>query len=1079
MKKELCYAALLCFFALGLFVPGAMGQAAVNGTVTDAQTGEPLVGVSVSVKGTSVAASSDVDGQYQLQGLPSLDGVLEISYLGYKTVEISLQGRTTIDVALEPDWAALEEVVVVGYGKQSRETLTTSIASIGKEEFARAPGANPLLQLQGKVAGVSLQVSNGQPGSNPQIFIRGGSSTSPDSDPPLLIVDGVVGAMRNISDLNPDDIESMQVLKDAASTAIYGARAANGVIIVTTKSGVSGKPVVNFKVTTGLEQLAKRYNFTSARDYLHVSRLNTMNYNTTNPELFLSGGTFGMSTGNLRNSRNTTEFLDMYLQNYGQDYVNDLLTNQGWETMEDPVTGKQLIFKETNYQDMTFRNAHSQQYDFNISGGHERATYYLGLGHVNQDGIVSGSYYKNYNVLFNGSYQLSDKLTMRTNMAYQVRSASSPWNYQNVLSRSVTMPFTYRDYYEDGSPAPGEGLPSFRSRHFEVFYKEKYDDVKVYRTTLSLAADYDILPGLRFSPAFYWYTTEGVENYFEAANETNLNRNASAHHNLIKKAQADALLTYAKTLGQSHNLNAVLGASYINDYTFNMNGSGRNAPTDYIPTLNATEPETQRITTTKATDIIMSYFGRVNYDFDAKYLFSASFRVDGSSRFAADHRWGLFPGLSAGWNIHREDFWDPMRNVVSRLKMRGSWGKTGNNTLTIANSQGAYGTGYAYGGEVGVRNTTLANANLVWETTTSFDAGLDIGLFDNKINLVLDYYDKTTSDRLFDKPLWSSTGFGSIRSNFGTIRNRGFEVELGSIPISTRDFSWDLNFTFAFNRGTVVKLPENAEDKNRTGGNWVWDEGAQDYVKVGGFAEGERFGQRWAYQMIGVYATDGEAANAPSDVDANGRQKVGGDAIWLDKDGNGIIDNRDMVFMGYIRPDKTGGMVNTFRYKDLTMRFVVDYAIGHVIDNSFRGRTNGSARNNNMTLTDVLSDQIWKQQGDIATIPRYTVQSDADYNFRNHLRPAHGLGSSGYTTNNSLYYSKGDFLAFREVSLGYRLRSKFLQRASIQGVELFAGVFNLGYITAYDGMMPEIYDGQDEGEYPRPRQYNFGLTLTF
>lgn len=1050
----------------------------IQGTVT-AESGEGLPGANVLLKGTLTGTVTDADGRYSLE-VSDGNGTLVFSFIGYASTEVPIQNRSVIDVALAEDATALGEVVVIGYGEQSRATVTTSISRVTKEEFQNSPGANPLLQLQGKVAGLSLQVSNGQPGSNPQIFIRGGSSTSPESDAPLIIVDGVVGAMRNISDLNPDDIESVQVLKDASSTAIYGARAANGVIIVKTKGGKAGKPVINFKIRSGIEQQAQRYNFTSARDYIYVSRLNTMKYNTTNPDLFLSGGTFGMSTGNPRNSRNTTEFLDVYLQDYGQDYVADLLENKGWETMQDPVTGKQIIFKETDYQDKTFQTGYSQQYDLNVSGGNEKSTYYLGLGHVNQDGIVYGSFYKNYSALFNGTYKLSDKWGIRTSISYQMRNTSSPWNYQNVMSRSVSMPFTYRDYYEDGLPAPGEGLTSFRSRHYEVYYKQKYDDVRVYRTTMSFGADWDILPGLRLSPTFYWYTTEGVENYFEAANETNPNRNASAEHSFIRKAQGDAVLKYDKTFGTVHNIGAVLGASYINDYTFNMNGSGRNAPTDYIPTLNATEPETQRISTTKSNDVIMSYFGRVNYDFDMKYLLSASFRVDGSSRFASGNRWGVFPGFSAGWNVHREPFWGSVGNTVSHLKVRGSWGQTGNNALDLADSQGAYATGYTYNGQVGIRNTTLANANLVWETTTSFDAGFDVGLFNDRINLHLDYYNKTTADRLFDKPLWSSTGFSNIRSNFGSIRNEGFEVELSSRAVSNTNFTWDVGLTFAYNRGTVVELPENAEDKNRSGGNWVWDASRQDYVKVGGLAEGERYGSRWAYKMIGVYATDEEASNAPTDVDAKGRPKVGGDAIWLDNDGNGMIDSRDMVFMGYIRPDKTGGMVNTLRYKGLSMRFVVDFAVGHVIDNAWRARSIGSARNNNMTITDVLGDDIWKDQGDIATIPRYTVQSDADYNFRNHLRPSHGLGSSsGYTSNNSLYYSKGDYLAFREVSFSYDLKAPFLQNAFIQRVQLFAGVFNLGYITGYDGLMPEIFDGNDQGEYPRPRQFNFGLTATF
>ncbi|GAA4796990.1 TonB-dependent receptor [Olivibacter ginsenosidimutans] len=1079
MKRSLIQVLLLLISLTNMLAHAQDIGFVVSGKITTSTDLQPLSGVNVRLKDTSIGTVSDKNGSFTLKA-PSGEGTLIFTYVGYRTVEIPIDGKHQLSVSLESDAAALDEVVVIGYGEQTRSTLTTSVSKVDQKEFAHAPGQNPLLQLQGKVAGLSLQISNGQPGASPQVFIRGGSSTSPESDAPLMIVDGLVGAMRNLSDLNPDDIESLQVLKDAASTAIYGARAANGVIIVKTKSGKQGKPIINLKVTSGLEQLAKGYNFTSARDYIYISRLNTQKFNTTNPQTFLTGGTYGMSTGNPRNSRNTLEFLDVYLQDYGQDYVADLIEHQGWETMVDPVTGKQLIFKETNYQDMTFQNGNSMQYDLNMSGGTDKANYYIGLGHVNQDGVVTGTSYKNYSALFNGTYALSDKVSVHTNMSYQLRTSNAPWNYQNVLARSISMPFTYRDYYEDGLPAPGEGVASFRSRQYEIYYKEKYNDIKVHRTTIGLGLDYNILPGLKFSPSFYWNTTEGIENYFEAYNETNKNRNASAVHEQYRKIQADGLLTYDKRIAERHHINALLGASYINDAEYHMSGSGYNAATDYIPTLNATAPETQRISTTKGTDVIMSYFGRVDYDLDAKYMLSASFRVDGSSRFAEDHRWGVFPGFSGGWNVHRESFWEPIKPVVSSMKIRASWGQTGNNDLSIADAQGQYAAGYTYNGQVGISNTVLANRNLVWETTTSFDAGIDWGFLDDRIRLSTDYYNKLTSDRLFMKPLWTSTGFSSIRSNFGSIRNRGFEVELSAQPIRKDAFTWDIGFTFAFNRATVVKMPENGEDKNRSGGNYVWDMEKQDYVKVGGFAEGERFGSRYAYQLIGVYATDADAANAPEDVEANGRKKVGGDAIWLDKDENGMIDYRDMVFMGYIRPDKTGGMVNTVSYKGFTARFVVDYAIGHVIENAKRAYAIGSARNNNMTITDVMSDKIWNEQGDIAEIPRYTVQSDADYNYRNHLRRPNGLGSSsGYASNNSLYYSKGDFLTFREVSLSYQFKGNWLKKVNLTGLSLSAGVFNLGYLTHYDGLSPEIYTGNDQGEYPRPRQWNFSLTATF
>jgi len=1078
MKRSLIHVLLFLACTFTLLAQAQEADFSISGKITSSNDLQPLSGVSVRLKGTSIGTISDKSGSFTLK-VPSGEGTLVFTYVGYHPLEVAIDQSHQLSIALESNAEALNEVVVIGYGEQSRETVTNSITRIGKEEFDRAPGQNPLLQLQGKVAGLSLQVQDGQPGAAPQVFIRGGTSTSPEGDAPLFIVDGLVSqGTRSINDLNPDDIESVQVLKDAASTAIYGARAANGIIIVKTKTGKLGKPAINLRYTQGIEEQAKRLPLLNAHDYVYLSRKNTMDFNTSNPDFYLTGGRYGMSTGNPRNAKNTLEFLDVYLQNYGQDYVADLIDNQGWETMDDPVTGKKLLFQNNDFQYATFQTGKKEEVDFDISGGTERAKYYFGLGYLNQDGIVRGTNYKNYSALFNGDFKLSEKWSVNTKFTYQQRVANAPNNYEWVLSRSVLMPPTYRTYYEDGLPAPGEGVSSFRNRLHEIYYKTQYNDVNVYRTNIQFGANWDILPGLTFKPSIYYFGAEGIENYFEAYNETVTNRPASANHNFDRHIQVDGLLTYDKEFANLHHFNAILGGSYNHDYSYRMSGSGREALTDHIPTLNATSDITQRVSTTKSYDAMLSYFTRVNYDFDRKYMLSASLRADGSSRFAKDHRWGFFPGVSAGWNMNREEFFAPLANTFSHFKIRSSWGKTGNNELSVFDSQGRYATGYSYMGNVGILNTTLMNNNLVWEQTASFDAGVDMGFLDDRLTLLVDYYSKLTDRRLFDKPLWSQTGFTSIKSNFGSIRSRGFEVELHASPIRNDKFSWDVDMTFSYNRSTVVELPENEEDKNRVGGNYVYDPASGESIKVGGFAEGERYGGRWAYHYLGVYQTDEEAAKAPLDQNASGRTKTAGDAIFEDLNNDGVLDNNDMIFMGYIRPDKTGGMVNTFRYKGLSLRFAVDWAVGHVIDNGFKGNVMGSSRNNNNAFQEALTDS-WQYSGHDAKYPKYTVQSDFDYNFRNHMRWDNGVGNASGGSNNSLYYGKGDYIAFREVSLSYQLHADFLKKAKVQGLEIFGGIYNIGYITKYDGMMPEIFDGADYGTYPRPREFNFGLRANF
>lgn len=1082
------YQSLAFFVFLFVSLPLLMAQGrAVTGVVVDSE-GETLPGVSVVVKGTAQGTVTDIDGKFTVN-VPEKT-TLVFSYVGFQPREVEVVGQEYMDVVLEVSSVMLDEVVAIAYGKQSRALLTNSISQVGEEEFLKAPGQNPLLQLQGKVAGLTLQVSSGQPGANPQVFIRGGSSTSPEGDAPLFIVDGIVSqGFRNISDMNPADIESVEVLKDAASTAIYGSRAANGIILITTKSGKRGKANVSLKYTYGAEMQPDRIPLLNARDYIYLTRSNINKFNrpeltyngVADPAKFLSGS-FGMSTGNARNSRNTLEFLDVYLANYGQQYVSDLLENQGWQTMEDPVTGRQLIFQDNDYQKATFTTGQKQEYDLSISGGSDVANYYVGLRYMDQDGILRGTNYKNYSVLFNGDYKLSDTWSIETKANLQVRDAVGGGNTVNTISRSILTPPTYRLYYEDGTPAPGEGISSFRNRLHELYYKSNYEDVTVYRTTFQLGATWNILPGLEFRPSLYYFGTEGLENYFEALSETTGNtiRPASANHNYDRHLQGDALLSYDKKLEGKHNISAVAGTSYTNDYSYRLSASGSGAMIDQIPTLNATADSTQRASSTKTYEATLSYFGRVNYDYDGKYMASASLRADGSSRFAEDNMWGIFPGVSAGWNMHREDFFAPLATVISRWKWRASWGRTGNNNLSVANSRGAYAiTGSNYMGKVGILNTTLKNSQLRWETTDSYDVGVDFGFFNNRLNILVDYYSKLTHDRLYDEPLWYSTGFSSIKSNFGSISNKGFEVELSATPVEMKDFSWDLGLTFSYNRSIVEKLPENGEEKNRVGGNFVYDPATGDVKKVGGLAEGERFGGRWAFNYLGAYQTEEEAALAPTDPNAQGRRKHAGDSKFEDVNQDGILDSKDMVFMGYIRPDKTGGIVNTFRYKGLSMRVVMDWAVGHVIDNGFKGQIMGSSRNNNNAIADALTN-TWQHANDGTKYPKYTVQSDYDYQYRNHMRWDNQIGSNASgATNNSLYFSKGDYLAFREVSLSYLLPDSWVKNMKLSVVELFVGAYNLGYLKKYEGMFPEIYNGVDYGIYPRPRQYNFGARINF
>lgn len=1052
----------------------------VEGIVTDGE-GEPLIGASVIVKGSATGVLTDVNGKYSIVAPPS--GVLVVSYVGMNSVSVKIAGRKQIDIQLKDSSVALDDVVVIGYGKQSRAAVTSAITKVKAEDMAVMPNNNVMSMLQGKVPGMQVNFSSGRPGVSPAVTIRGGTTTSPGSDAPLYIIDGVI---RTITDLNYADIESIEVLKDAASTAIYGAKAANGIVMITTKSGKKGSGKISVSYGLSIDHQPKRIPISDAREYLSITReAATRAYN---PEKYLYGS-FGMSTNNVIDSYVNCAFLDDWITKYGQAYVENLLTNRGWETMEDPATpGKMLLFKNEDFQDNLMRTPVNHDFNINFSGGNDRGTYYLSMGYLKQDGIVIGNDYNRWSFTANGSYKVMNNVTVRSSVNFISRKFVG-LNENNVMARASLMPPTTRQYYEDGRPAPGENTASFRTRLHEVYYQSKYNAVD--RTNLMAQIDWEPIHDLHIRPQFSFRLDNTKNHQFERANEVQKSRIAISTRDMAKNYQYEIVANYSKTLWNKNNFDFMLGYNHTYTDGFDSTIQGMGGTSDKIETINGVgEIDLSKTSTVQSYKKMSSYFGRINYNYDMKYLLSLSLRYDGSSHFAENHKYGTFPGVSAGWNMHREAFFEPLLPVVNNFKIRGSWGKAGNDNLSLANTQGKYAAGANYGGEAGILNTVLANSDLLWEETTSADLGFDLGLLNNRIAVTFDVYRKETSNRLINENLWSETGFSSIKANYGSLVTKGIETSVSATAIQTRDFTWNVDASFAFFRTLVGKLPNNGAPRNRVNGGVIFDEKLGRYIEVGGLAEGERFGAQFAFKMDGVYATDEDAAGAPYDKIVAptrlGQGKTGGDAIWHDFDKNGVIDQYDMYLVGYINPDKMGSFNNTFRYKNFTLRFMTDFSAGNVIDNRFRASANGNLRHNYATLHETATSATWHKQGDIAKIPRYDCNADLGDGKANHVRRANGANCPlGFTstygsnegTSNSLYISKGDFWAFRELSLTYMLRNKFLERNHLDNITLTAAVYNLGYLTAYEGLTPEIV-GVDTGQYPRPRSFLFTVNFT-
>jgi TonB-linked SusC/RagA family outer membrane protein len=1109
--KKITWLLIGCWLMISTTMFG-QSNPTVSGTVKTASA-EKLSNVTVTVKGSNKAVVTDNNGHFDIR-VNSLKDTLVFSYIGTQPKEVAINGQTVVNISLDAEATALSDVVVVGYMTQTRNKTAAAVSKLAAEELVNTPNPNPVQALQGKLAGVSVPIVNGQPGSGANnILIRGGTklnsygtglgtsggnaNSNVDVSDPLVVIDGV---FRALNDINPDDIETFQVMKDAASTAAYGARGANGVIVIKTKSGKFGsKPVVTFNYRHNWETMMRDYDYLSAKDYLTLARTTVQNTNDAlqkdnllNKGGFSAGTNVFTSKGQYSNSINLTALYDNIVAVEGQDYVDNLLS-KGWQVMDDPINpGTRLLYADNHYQNMLWNTGQTDNYNASVNGGGENANYNVSLGYVNQGGIFVGTNYKRYNALGNFGFKVSKNFKLDASVTYQNVVPNYVESFTNDLVRATRITPLIRIFRDDGTPAFGE-VTTTRNR----FHTLKYDDTRVNteRIISRLAGDVTIIKGLHFRPAVS-YVLEDYRNMlfrrsYPGSVQLSTNRQKYENTNNNRQLMIDQILQYDHSFG-NHNLSVLAGFNYTR-YRENVIKIGsQRATNDYVYTIE--EPTTTIVNdqiVTNVTDLSTSledkrsasYFGQFSYDYDNRYLVGGSLRYDGFSYFSPGNKYVLFPALSVGWNIHNESFWNSQ--YVSALKLRASWGRAGLNDLKVGDTYGNY-SGSTYAQTSGIVRENLANPNLKWESTQTTDLAVDAGFLKNRILLTVDFYNKLTKDRLASKPLPLEGPFASLIYNNGSLRNRGVEVELSATVLKYRGFTWKTNFTFAFNRTVVVDLPENGRDKNRQNGGTVYDLASKSEREVGGIAEGERPYSLYAFKVEGIFSTDAEAAAwGKKDLMASpAGQTTGkhaGDYIWADLNGDNIIDSRDMVFMGYRAPDKIGGMQNTFTYKSLSLRFTMDYALGHVISNGALARSLGQGRAfNEGAPAEALGNDIWKQPGDVGK--KYARFSFADYDFgqRNYIRQVTTVGTNNsYGVDVSTMFEKGDFLAFREIYLGYELPKELVKKTRLGGINVFGSIYNIGYLTKYKGVNPETYSGFDAIGYPRPRQFSLGATARF
>ena len=1090
------------------------------GVVLDDQ-GQPVIGASIAVKGTNKKTITDIDGRFTLPGANKGD-VLEITYIGFDTKTVKWNG-SPLSIAMKEDTHALNEVVVTGYGgQQKRGTLTTAISKMDDKVLENAAFANVGSALQGSVTGLQVVNTTGSPGSSPTITLRGGASITSTSSA-LVIVDGVV---RDLSEVNSEDIESIEVLKDAASTAIYGARANGGVILITTKKGKAGHTSITYKTKIGANFKRNDYDYLNAHDYIYYNRLGWKRYHeSTGTAISGVDNQFGYSGYGAEVDEYGAYFSPMFdviydsdIDNYGvygKATTRDEMRANGWQVMDDPAHDKQQLWYRDYHNkiaDAVFRNTTlTQDHHVGVSGGNDAGTFAASLGYYNEDGIVRTTSYKRFTGSINGSYKIRPNFTVNG-------SASLMWSKQPTLytsssylyTRAVAMPPTWNPFYEDGSPAPGLNYYDGNM----LYWMDKYNNDNSDRTeTFTLGFDWYLIPKklkLTVNSSLYYelYQLEGFNKaYYDDTDPGTINveRYADASINKYNQIQLNAMLNYTDTFAGKHNVDAMVGAEYYDYNSFALSASTKNSPTDDIPTLNVGVHN--GASSSKTGHRIESLFGRVNYNYMQKYLLSLTMRYDGISRLK-DHRWGVFPGVSAGWNVVEEDFWKDsnISKVISNLKPRLSYGVNGNvNGIGDYYIYGKY-TAYSpslYKQQTTYWNSTLMNTKLRWEQSKTFEGGLDIGFFNNRLSFILDYYVRNTSNLITSVNLPAYTGFASITTNLGSLRNQGFEMEMRANIINQGGFRWDLTANLSTVKNTITQLPTSDKPNNYMGGVEVAagkvdpNTGVTPTKWVGGYGEGGRLDEMYGYHQQHIFRDwDDVRANANMRIDeiaktygpgqadqtnpetgkkysesSGWKALTPGDVCWEDVNGDGKINSLDRKVLGHYLPTVTGGFSTTLAYKGLSLYARFDYALGHKIWNLKKAYSMAQSQGRNNNITEVK--KMWSEDNPTSDYPMFTYADQL--NKRNIMRDNYG------TEISSRFLENGNYLALREITLSYTLPKTLISKIGMQGASLYVTGQNLFYITKYTGSMPEARPsyGEDEGTYPTPKTVLFGVSFTF
>ena len=1066
MKRIIHY---LLFAGALLFSVSVSAQTQeITGKVTDV-SGQPLQGVTVFLKGTSTYTVSNNDGTYSITANPSQ--IITFTAIGFVSSEVAVANQKVINITLEEEVFNVEELLVIGYGSQSKRTVTSSIAKVSGDEIRNSTVTSATDALKGRVAGARIFSSNNTPGAEPTILIRGGSSISGNNDP-LILVDGIE---RDLSGINPNDIESMEVLKDAASSAIYGSRASNGVLLVTTKKGNNNSaPRITFEADVAVESTERNMEYLGSEEAITLMRKRLIQGPHPN---YAYANNYAYSSGNLTSSKYSLRTL-----------MPGESIPAGYLSMDDPINpGTTLIFQDNSWINESFRTAIWQNYYVGIDGGTETIKYLASVGYTDDGGVAVGTNFDRLSARANLDVKISKKLTFKGGFDFNKMNTNYYASQYQVITRGLMTPTTQKLYYDEGQYA-GTPTPGYNaSSPTPVFYAYYNDNAqKESKVGVNGILEYNIVEGLKAVAQVSLFNQYQTGDTFMRANIFNGTRPSSSTLINNERQKVEVYASYNKSV-KEHSFSVLAGYSYQRyDYKY-LRAAASDAASDKIPTLNAGPTKTDA-TTIKNAEVMIGYFGRFTYDYKKKYLLMLTFREDGSSKFVQGQQWGFFPGASAGWVISEEDFFKSLK-AVNNLKIRASYGQTGNNYVGYYDALGRYAISTMYQGEASIVPSTMPNKGLTWESSTQLDLGFDLGMFNNRVQVTADYFNKVTDNLITSKVLPNTSGFSSILTNLGKVRFYGFDLEINTRNVVTNDFSWSSKLVMSHVKNIVLELPDNGRDRNRIGGYSVtMADGSK--LEFGGTAEGEPLGRFYGYMTDYIIATQEQADNALYDSQSRGwdwtkknyvtgksgtsiGKKAIGDYEWKDLNGDGIINGSDMYLLGNTIPTFTGGFGNTLTYKNFSLYIFMDWAVGHSISNNLLQRQMCNFFANNTSLPTEIRKAWDPESGqDVseATYARFGGNDSDDLN--KNFRPA----SNVFTT-------RGDYLCLRDVTLSYILSNSALKKAMIENITFTLSGNNLHYFTSVIGMSPETgtSNAYSTGFYTYPpiRRISFGLKVTF